>query len=185
MKVSFGVDGHKCNLLLTTPAPPVWRTAAWMSWGSAFAVVLLAATLTDRMDWPEGTTERLVTMLLLSGLATSAGLAWWNAGHRVGSRPVRQILAFALTAVAGALTGVSATAIAPVRAETRHYAASVSLDPDPLASASLVAPTVFGDIDVAFRGCPGHLGDTAGQGFHHRTAVKAQHLGLLPGTGPA
>jgi len=48
------VDSHKCNLLLTTPAPPVWRTAAWMSWGSAFAVVLLAATLTDRMDWPEG-----------------------------------------------------------------------------------------------------------------------------------
>ncbi len=129
------------------------RTLHWgYAAGSAFAVVLLAATLTDRLDWPEGTTERLVTMLLLSGLATSAGLAWWNAGHRVGSRPVRQILAFALTAVACALTGVSATAIAPVRAETRHYAASVNLDPDPLASASLVAPTVFGDIDVAFRG---------------------------------
>ena len=95
------VGGHR------SPHAPLGYAA-----GSAFAVVLLAATLTDRLDWPEGTTERLVTMLLLSGLATSAGLAWWNAGHRVGSRPVRQILAFALTAVACALTGVSATAIA-------------------------------------------------------------------------
>jgi len=58
------------------------RTLHWgYTAGSAFAVVLLAATLIDRMDWPEGTTERRVTMLLLSGLATSAGLAWWNAGQ--------------------------------------------------------------------------------------------------------
>ncbi|MCA0322598.1 MAG: DUF998 domain-containing protein [Actinobacteria bacterium] len=116
------------------------------------AVALLGLVASGRVDLPFGRVERLVAAdLVLWPLATAA-LAWWRAGHRIGSRTARRGLALGATTVACALAGTAMTAVAPVTTQTRHYAAQVWLDPDPFASASLVAPTVFGDIDVAFRG---------------------------------
>src|SRR4029078_9602059 len=53
---------------------------------------------------------------------------------------------------AGGVAGTAATALAPATAETRHYQASVALDPNPLRSGELVATTAFGDLRLEFQG---------------------------------
>lgn len=116
------------------------------------AVVLLGLVASGRVGLPFGRVERLVAAGLVGWPFGTALLAWWRAGHRVGSRAARLGLGFAGTTVACGLAGLAATAVAPVTAQTRHYSALVWLDPDPLSSASLVAPTVFGNVDVAFAG---------------------------------
>ncbi len=99
-----------------------------------------------------GLHERLVALLtVLWPLVTAIG-AWWWAGHRVGSRRVREALAVVGITVACAAAGVSATAVAPATAQTRHYQATVSLDPDPFHRGELVATTAFGDLEVEFAG---------------------------------
>ena len=50
------------------------------------------------------------------------------------------------------VAGTSATAIAPATAQTRHYQASVALDPNPLRTGELVATTAFGDLRLEFQG---------------------------------
>ena len=99
-----------------------------------------------------GLHERLVALLtVLWPLVTAVG-TWWWAGHRVGSRRLRHGLAVVGLTLACGLAGVSATAVAPATAQTRHYQASVSLDPNPARSGQLVATTAFGDIEVGFAG---------------------------------
>lgn len=99
-----------------------------------------------------GLHERVVAFLTVAWPLVTALGTWWWAGHRVGSRRVRHVLAVVgLTAACG-LAGVSATAVAPVTAETRHYQSSVSLSPNPARSGELVATTAFGDIEVGFSG---------------------------------
>lgn len=139
---------------------PLWmgrsrRDRAFHREYAVFSLLVVAALGVVTVGWVDvafGRAERWVTALLVAWPAIAAGLAWWRAGHRIGSRPARRAVTFGVVTVACALAGVAATAIAPVTAETRHYSAQVSLDPDPFASASLVAPTVFGDVDVSFRG---------------------------------
>ena len=65
---------------------------------------------------------------------------------------MREALAVVGITVACAAAGVSATAVAPATAQTRHYQATVSLDPDPFHRGELVATTAFGDIEVGFAG---------------------------------
>ena len=135
----------------TSPMP-------WRAIHRAYAVAAVAAVATlgaVAAGWialPFGLVERLVAALLVLTPWFSAVTAWWLAGHRIGSKRVRRSLGFAVMVMTCGLSGTAATAIAPVTTETRHYAAQVSLDPNPLASASLLVPTVFGDIDVGFTG---------------------------------
>jgi len=77
---------------------------------------------------------------------------WWWAGHRIGSRRLRHGLAVVGLVAACGAAGTSATAIAPATAQTRHYQASVALDPNPLRSGELVATTAFGDLRLEFQG---------------------------------
>ena len=116
------------------------------------AVVALGVVSAGWLDVAFGRAERVVTAMLVVWPVVAAALSWWRAGHRIASGPARRALGFAVVAVACALSGVAATAIAPITVETRHYSARVSLDPDPFASASVVASTVFGDIDMSFAG---------------------------------
>lgn len=118
-----------------------------------------------------GLHERVVAALtVLWPLVTAVGVWWWS-GHRVGSRRVRHALAAAGLTAACAFAGVSATSVAPVTAETRHYQASVSLDPNPGRSADLVATTAFGDIVVGFEGLA--------PGIHAVPQVKATITDVL------
>lgn len=99
-----------------------------------------------------GLHERVVASLtVLWPLVTAAG-TWWWAGHRIGSRRLQHALAVVGLTVACAAAGATATAVAPVTAETRLYQSSVSLDPNPAHRAQLVATTAFGDIEVGFAG---------------------------------
>ncbi len=118
-----------------------------------------------------GLHERIVAALtVLWPLVTAVGLWWW-AGHRLGSRRVRHALAAVGLTAACAFAGVSATAIAPVTAQTRHYQASVSLDVNPARSGSLVATTAFGEFVVGFGG--------VAPGIHAVPQVKASITDVL------
>ena len=130
----------------TVLAPRVARTAAVVM---TLAVASLAAGAGGTAF---GLHERVVAFLTVGWPLVTAVGTWWWAGHRVGSRRVRHVLAVVgLTAACG-LAGVSATTVAPVTAQTRHYQSSVSLSPDPARSGELVATTAFGDIEVGFAG---------------------------------
>ncbi len=99
-----------------------------------------------------GIHERLVAFLTVAWPLVTAISTWWWAGHRVGSRRVRHVLAAVGLTAACALAGTSATAVAPATAQTRHYQASVALDPNLLRSSELVATTAFGDLRLEFQG---------------------------------
>lgn len=118
-----------------------------------------------------GLHERLVALVTVLWPFVTAVGTWWWFGHRVGSRRVRHALAAAGLTMACAFVGVSATAVAPVTAETRNYQASVSLDPNPGRSGDLVATTAFGDIVVGFGG--------PAPGVHAVPQVKASITDVL------
>jgi predicted phosphodiesterase/hypothetical membrane protein len=118
-----------------------------------------------------GLHERVVALLTVLWPLVTAGGTWWWAGHRIGSRRLRHGLAVVGLTLACGLAGVSATAVAPATAETRHYRASVSLAPDPARSGQLVATTAFGDIDVGFAGIA--------PGIHAVPQVKASIAEVL------
>jgi predicted phosphodiesterase/ABC-type glycerol-3-phosphate transport system permease component len=99
-----------------------------------------------------GVHERVVAGLTVGWPLVAAASTWWWAGHRVATRRVRHGLAVVGLVAACALAGTSATAVAPATAQTRHYQASVSLDPNPLRSSELVATTAFGDLRLEFQG---------------------------------
>ncbi|GAA4399541.1 hypothetical protein GCM10023168_07050 [Fodinibacter luteus] len=99
-----------------------------------------------------GLHERVVAVLTVGWPLVTALGTWWWAGHRVGPRRVRQGLAVVGLTLACIAAGVSATAVVPATAETRHYRATVSLDPDPLHTGRIVATTAFGDLEVGFAG---------------------------------
>ena len=99
-----------------------------------------------------GIHERLVAFLTVVWPLVTAISTWWWAGHRVGSRRVRHVLAAVGLTAACAFAGTAATAVAPATAQTRHYQASVALDPNPLRSGELVATTAFGDLRLEFQG---------------------------------
>ena len=99
-----------------------------------------------------GLHERVVAFLTVVWPLVTAVSTWWWAGHRVGSRRVRHVLAVVGLVIACGAAGTSATAIAPATAQTRHYQASVALDPNPLNSGELVATTAFGDLRLEFQG---------------------------------
>ena len=99
-----------------------------------------------------GLHERVVALLTVAWPLVTAVSTWWWAGHRVGSRRVRHVLAVVGLVIACGAAGTSATAIAPATAQTRHYQASVALDPNPLNSGELVATTAFGDLRLEFQG---------------------------------
>ena len=103
-------------------------------------------------------------------LITAVG-TWWWAGLPNRSRRVRHMVAVVGLTMACGVAGLSATAVAPVTAETRHYQASVSLEPDPRRAGELVATTAFGDIEVGFRG--------VAPGIHTVPQVKANITGVL------
>ena len=119
------------------------------------AVVLTVAVVTLAVGLGTGAFgvhERLVAFLTVVWPLVTAGGTWWWAGHRIGSRRVRHVLTAVAVALACGVAGVTATTVAPVTAQTRHYQATVSLDPDPARTANLVATTAFGDIAVGFGG---------------------------------
>jgi predicted phosphodiesterase len=99
-----------------------------------------------------GVHERVVAFLTVLWPLITAISTWWWAGHRVGSRRVRHVLAVVGLVVACGAAGTSATAVAPATAQTRHYQASVALDPNPFRSGELVATTAFGDLRLEFKG---------------------------------
>ena len=140
------------------------------------AVVLTVAVASLGLELGLGGTrfglhERGVALLtVLWPLVTAAG-TWWWAGHRIGSRRLRHGMAVVGLTLACGLAGVCATAVAPATAQTRHYQASVSLDPDPARSGQLVATTAFGDIDVGFAGIA--------PGIHAVPQVKASIAEVL------
>jgi predicted phosphodiesterase/hypothetical membrane protein len=99
-----------------------------------------------------GLHERIVAALtVVWPLVTAIGVWWW-AGHRIGSRRVRQGLGVLAVMLACIAAGVVATAVAPATAHTRHYQASVALDPDPTHLGQILATTAFGDLEVGFSG---------------------------------
>ena len=99
-----------------------------------------------------GLHERVVALLTVLWPLVTATSTWWWAGHRIAPRRVRHVLATVGLVVACAVAGAAATAVAPATAQTRHYQASVSLDPNPLSSGELVATTAFGDLRLEFAG---------------------------------
>ena len=99
-----------------------------------------------------GVHERVVAFLTVAWPLVTAVSTWWWAGHRIGPRRVRHGLAVVGLVAACAAAGTSATAVAPATAHTRHYQASVSLDPNPLRSGELIATTAFGDLRLEFSG---------------------------------
>ncbi|HET6968733.1 MAG TPA: DUF998 domain-containing protein [Ornithinibacter sp.] len=126
--------------------PRVGRTAA-------VVMTLAVASLALGAGGPAfGLHERVVAFLTVGWPLVVALGTWWWAGHRVGSRRVRHVIGVVGLTFACGLVGVSATAVAPVTAETRHYQSTVSLDPNPAHAGELVATTAFGDIEVGFTG---------------------------------
>ncbi|WP_404350703.1 DUF998 domain-containing protein [Phycicoccus jejuensis] len=126
------------------------RRVAW----PASAVLLAAvASLGVGLDATFfGLHERLVaTLTALWPLVTAVGV-WWSAGHRVGSRRVRQGLGTVVLVGACTTAGLATTALLPATAETRSYRATVSLDASPAAVGRLVAETTFGDVEFSFSG---------------------------------
>lgn len=99
-----------------------------------------------------GTWERLVAAAQSLWPAVVAGAAWSAAGRPVGTPRVRLLVTLVALTLAGALGGSAATVLAPATAQTANYAATVSLNLDPLASGTVRATTTFGDVQVAFRG---------------------------------
>lgn len=118
-----------------------------------------------------GLHERVVAALTVVWPLVTAMSVWWWFGHRVASRRVRHALGAVGLTAACAFAGVAATSVAPVTAETRHYQASVSLDPNPARSGDLVATTAFGDIVVGFSG--------PAPGIHAVPQVKASITDVL------
>ena len=118
-----------------------------------------------------GLHERVVALLTVLWPLVAAVGTWWWAGHRIGSRRVRHVLAVVGLTVACGIAGVCATAVAPASAETRHYQSSVSLDPNPARAGELVATTAFGDIEVGFTGIA--------PGIHAVPQVKASITDVL------
>lgn len=131
--------------------PPVLtRKVAWPA-GGVLVVAVLSLAIGLRTE-SFGLHERVVSALtVLWPFATAVGV-WWSAGHRIGSRRLRHVLAAGLLTVGCVASGVAATTFAPVTAHTRHYQASVSLDSDPRRLGDIVAETTFGDVEVAFSG---------------------------------
>ena len=120
---------------------------------AAVVLALAVASLGVGLGGPAfGVQERLVAFLTVAWPLVTAISTWWWTGHRVGSRRVRHVLAVVGLTAACAAAGASATAVAPATAQTRHYQASVALDPNPLRSGELVATTAFGDLRLEFQG---------------------------------
>jgi hypothetical membrane protein len=131
--------------------PPVLsRRVAWPA-----AAVLLAAVASlavgisgDSFGWHE---RVVATLTVLWPFVTAVGV-WWSAGHRLGSRRLRHALGTVSLAAVCVAAGVAATQMAPVLVQTRHYQATVALDPSPARVGDLVASTTFGDAVVSFTG---------------------------------
>ena len=131
--------------------PPVLtRRVAWPAGGVLLAAVASLAVWHsgDAFGWHE---RAVATLTVAWPFATAVGVWWW-AGHRVGSRRLRHVLGTLVLAGACAAAGVAATQMAPVTAQTRHYQATVALDPSPARAGDLVASTTFGDAVVSFTG---------------------------------
>jgi len=136
----------------TRPAGPV---ALRRRVGRAASVVLVLAVLSLGIGLGGslfGLHERAVAFLTVVWPLVAATSTWWWAGHRIGSRRVRHGLAVVGLTLACAAVGTSTTAVAPATAQTRHYQASVALDPNPLHISELVATTAFGDLRLEFQG---------------------------------
>jgi predicted phosphodiesterase/hypothetical membrane protein len=148
---AFGLLGLWPVLAARDGGPPVLgRRVAWPAGGVLLlAVASLAVGLSGAAF---GLHERVVAALtVLWPFLTAVGV-WWSAGHRLGSRRVRHVLGtVALTGVCIA-SGIAATQMLPVTAHTRHYQATVALDPSPARAGDLVATTTFGDVVVSFAG---------------------------------
>ncbi len=131
--------------------PPVLhRRVSWPAGGLLLAAVASLAVGLDAESF--GWHERVVAAALVGWeLATAVGV-WWSAGHRLGSRRVRHVLGTVVLTLVCAGAGVAATQMAPVTAHTRHYQATVALDPSPARTGDLVASTTFGDVIVSFTG---------------------------------
>jgi len=131
--------------------PPV--LARRVSWTAGGVLVLAVASLAVGVDGAAfGLHERVVSALtVLWPVATAAGVWWW-AGHRIGSRRVRHVLATVGLTAACAGAGVAATQLAPATAQTRYYQSTVALDPSPVHTGELVTTTTFGDAIVSFTG---------------------------------
>ena len=139
---------------------------------AAVVMTLAVASLALGLGGPAfGLHERVVALLTVGWPLVTALGTWWWAGHRVGSRRVRHVLAVVGLTLACGLAGISATAVAPVTADTRHYQSSVSLDPNPARTGELVARTAFGDIEVGFTGLA--------PGIHTVPQVKASITDVL------
>ena len=121
----------------------------------AAAVVLTASVASLGLGVSGGSFglhERVVAALtVVWPLVTAIGVWWW-AGHRIGSHRVRQGLGVLAVTLACIAAGVAATAVAPATAHTRHYQASVALDPDPTHLGQILATTAFGDLELGFAG---------------------------------
>lgn len=131
--------------------PPVLsRRVAWPA--GAVLLVAVASLGVGLAGGSFGWHERVVAALtVLWPLVTAVGV-WWSAGHRLGSRRVSHLLGTVVLTGVCVGAGVAATQMAPVTAQTRHYQATVALDPSPSRAGDLVASTTFGDAVVSFSG---------------------------------
>jgi len=99
-----------------------------------------------------GLHQRIVAGTLTIWPLLTALVAWWLAGHPVGSPRSRHVLATAAFTVLSALGGITATNVAPVITETDFYRATVFLSPSPQDVGDLLVPTTFGDLRLGFQG---------------------------------
>ncbi len=132
------------------PAPAGVRTGLAVS--GLLVALLTGAVLVGREVQAYGLLERVAVLAALGWLNVAAVRAWWMAGHRLGSRQMRQLLGLGVTTMACVCAGIVTTILAPVPASTANFSARVSLSPDPRDVSRVVIETVLGDVDLSFRG---------------------------------
>ena len=81
-----------------------------------------------------GSLERVAVLAALGWLNVAAVRAWWMAGHRLGSRQMRQLLGLGVTTMACVFAGIVTTIWRRCRQARLNFSARVSLSPDPATS---------------------------------------------------
>lgn len=149
--LAFGLLALWPVFAATDDGPAVLRRrVAWPAGAVLVAAVLSLAVGLSGSAF--GLHERVVAVLTVLWPVVTAVGVWWSAGHRIGSRRLRHGLVGVLLVGGCLVSGVAATTVAPVEAETRTYQASVTLVGDPRQAGQIVAETTFGDVRVGFSG---------------------------------
>ncbi|MCA0291391.1 MAG: metallophosphoesterase [Actinobacteria bacterium] len=103
-------------------------------------------------DLGYGAYERVLAVALLGHVALAALHAWWVAGHRLGSRPVRMAVAAVVLGAAGMVGGIVTTVVMPAHVSMQYVDIRLALSPSPSDLGRVVVPTVLGDLEAGFAG---------------------------------